>query len=159
MAAGMPCGGRDRRRHEDRDRGPSGLAVGSVSWSVGWSERWQRDVGYGVRAVCDHPLCHEPIDRGLAYICGGEIHGGEHGCGLFFCHEHLRYAERCSQLCPACEGRRKPYKAKADVVQWVQHKLNDPSWAEWRLENAELVDKLREAVLSALVVIPQVLKP
>lgn len=53
-----------------------------MSWAIGYDENWKRDVGYGVPAICDHPGCNEKIDRGLAFVCGGEPMGGEKGCGL-----------------------------------------------------------------------------
>lgn len=61
-----------------------------MGWSVGWDYNWNRDIGYGVPAICDHPECSEEIDRGLAYVCcGQQPHGGEYGCGLYFCSEHM----------------------------------------------------------------------
>jgi hypothetical protein len=50
----------------------------------------------------------------LAYVCGGDVYGGEHGCGRFFCYDHLDCYfdsdDNCSpQLCEECgklwEGR------------------------------------------------------
>lgn len=68
---------------------------------MGWSRGVNndgRDVGYAVKAECDHPTCHNQIDRGLSYVCGGE-HGtdGDRGCGQYFCEEH-----RVGDLCDAC---------------------------------------------------------
>ena len=77
-----------------------------MGWSIGFDKRWGkygRDIGYGVPATCDHPGCGEEIDRGLSYVCGGDAYGGEHGCGLFFCREHLTYEERDGHLVPLCE--------------------------------------------------------
>jgi hypothetical protein len=49
-----------------------------------------RKAGYGVVATCDEDGCGENIDRGLAYLCGEDPgDGGEHGCGGYFCGEHL----------------------------------------------------------------------
>lgn len=39
-----------------------------MGWSVGFDENWQRDIGYGVPAYCDHPQCKAEIDRGLDYV-------------------------------------------------------------------------------------------
>jgi hypothetical protein len=64
-----------------------------VGWEIGYDDTWARDIGYGVPAVCDHPDCKVKIDRGLGYVCGGEPYGGEQGCGLFFCSEHLFHSE------------------------------------------------------------------
>jgi hypothetical protein len=64
-----------------------------MGWGIGYDEHWERDIGYGVPAECDHSDCEAQIDRGLSYVCGGEPYGGELGCGLFFCAEHLFYSE------------------------------------------------------------------
>lgn len=54
-----------------------------MGWSIGYDERWKRDIGYGVPATCDHPGCEEKIDRGLSCVCANQQpYGGEHGCGL-----------------------------------------------------------------------------
>lgn len=116
-----------------------------MSWAVGFDEHWQRDIGYGVPAFCDHPGCSERIDRGLAYVCGGEPYGGEHGCGLYFCPNHLAYYTRNrSQACERCGRYRKPFKAKPDHPAWVRHKLADETWQGWRDENPDEVARLRD---------------
>jgi hypothetical protein len=68
-----------------------------MGWSLGHDNRWGkfgRDIGYGVPAPCDHPGCGAEIDRGLSYVCGTHPYGGEHGCGLHFCGDHLHFEER-----------------------------------------------------------------
>jgi len=74
-----------------------------------------RDIGYGVRAVCDQPKCRTRIDRGLYYYCGDRLTvegGGDHGCGGYFCAKHLSF-HICEgdgendlsvkgQFCPTC---------------------------------------------------------
>lgn len=142
-----------------------------MGWEIGYDDRWKRDIGYGVPAVCDHPGCNTEIDRGLSYVCGGEPYGGEMGCGLFFCYEHLFYAEPEPEwserppshaeeveyydsneehgafVCERCrdwyEAEEKgdldgptPFQPKPDVPSWTHHKATDPSWAEWRAEQA-----------------------
>ena len=103
-----------------------------MSWSIGYDTHWKRDIGYGVHAFCDHPRCNEEIDRGLAYVCGGEPYGGEKGCGLYFCYAHLRY----DNMCPKCSRYdKKPYKPKPEHPEWIKFKMTDDSWAEWRKEN------------------------
>lgn len=82
---------------------------------MGWAhgiDRHGREVGYGVTAICDHIDCDQVIDRGLAYVCGGEPDGGEDGCGVHFCGHHLFYAwrgedehEMSPQLCAPCLER------------------------------------------------------
>jgi hypothetical protein len=105
-----------------------------MGWSIGYDDNWNRDIGYGVPAYCDHPQCREEIDRGLSYVCGGEPYGGEHGCGLYFCGKHLGYAaRRHGQLCYRCLASKPPYKRiKPEHPRWVEHVSTDESWAEWR---------------------------
>ena len=108
-----------------------------MGWSLGWDNSWKRWIGYGVPAYCDSPKCTKEIDRGLAYVCGGEPLGGDHGCGLYFCPEHLRgYSGNRGQLCTRCRNYRDPYTAKPDHPDWIKHQQTDPSWAEWRAEQA-----------------------
>ncbi|APE11564.1 hypothetical protein [Rhodococcus sp. 2G] len=62
-----------------------------------------RDAGYGVEAECDHPDCHERINRGLGYLCGEDPDGHrdpeEPGCGKYYCEQHST-AHECTN--PAC---------------------------------------------------------
>lgn len=117
-----------------------------MGWSIGYDYKWQRDIGYGVPAVCDSPKCKKQIDRGLAYVCGSDVHGGEYGCGLFFCSEHShsrhpRGSEGYVRNCKRCLTYQAPYKAKPDVLEWLQWKLSDQSWAEWRHDHqADVAD-------------------
>lgn len=104
-----------------------------MGWSIGFDSYWNRDIGYGVPAICDFPKCRKKIDRGLSYVCGGEPYGGDLGCGLYFCSKHLRGEH---QLCSPCSHEDpKPYRAKPDVKEWINFKMTDPSWAEWRKQN------------------------
>jgi len=88
-----------------------------MGWAYGVNQEG-REVGYGVGATCDTAGCDAEIDRGLAYVCGGMHDGDEHGCGRYFCGEHLSYwfkladpaddesEERMSQqLCDECGQR------------------------------------------------------
>jgi hypothetical protein len=119
-----------------------------MGYAVGYDDHWKRDVGYGVPAYCDHPGCTAEIDRGLGYICGDEIGGGERGCGLFFCTAHqVGYDQTCA--CCAPKKRRKFFEPSADHPQWLKHKLTDESWQEWRDENAAEVLKMQEALAAA----------
>ena len=114
-----------------------------MGWSIGYDENWKRDIGYGVPATCDHPCCGKEIDRGLSHVCGGEPYGGERGCGLYFCAEHLHIHERLPQLCERCAPRRKkPFDPTPDRPEWVRHKLTDESWQQWRDENPDEVAAL-----------------
>lgn len=108
-----------------------------MSWAVG--EYNGRDIGYGVPAVCDHPDCNEPIDRGLGYVCGGDVYGGDDGCGLFFCGKHLY-----PTLCEKCVYGEEPFNQKPDTQEWKNHKLTCDSWREWREKNPQAVIDLRK---------------
>jgi len=115
-----------------------------MGWAVGFDERWNRDVGYGVPSVCDEPTCAASIDRGLSYVCGGEPFGGDKGCGLYFCEAHLWYSAITEpRLCTRCLAGESPYEPKADVRTWIEHKLQDESWATWRVANPANAEKLR----------------
>lgn len=114
-----------------------------MSWSIGYDERWKRDIGYGVPATCDHPGCGEVIDRGLSYVCGGQPYGGDHGCGLFFCGKHIGgFTHRCERC---CDGK-KPFPPTPDRPEWIRHKLAHESWRQWRNEFPEEVARLSEQV-------------
>lgn len=117
-----------------------------MGWSVGFDSNWDRDIGYGVPATCDHPGCGKRIDRGLAYVCGGDAYGGEYGCGLFFCYEHLQYADvedECVQLCERCANHEDAFTPTPDVLEWVNWKLTDESWQRWRDESPDEVAALK----------------
>lgn len=113
-----------------------------MGWAVGYDHDWQRDIGYGVPAVCDHPGCNEKINRGLAHVCGQEPFGGNKGCGLYFCSKHLVFGKG-TLLCDRCTHGRKFYKAKPDVMDWIKHKLRDQSWKPWRDQNQKQVTELK----------------
>lgn len=115
-----------------------------MGWSLGYDSNWQRDIGYGVPALCDHPQCSAEIDRGLAHVCGNEPYGGEDGCGLYFCGTH-QVGPR--QLCERCVMGQRPFPAKPDHATWMRHKLSDPSWAQWRAENPDDATALALALL------------
>jgi hypothetical protein len=116
-----------------------------MSWAIGYDTNWNRDIGYGVPAICDFPGCNEKIDRGLSFVCGGEPYGGEKGCGLFFCGKHLYHKSKGIQLCTrcvTCKGQADPFEPKPDILEWVYFKMVDPSWAKWREENGLTPEKL-----------------
>jgi hypothetical protein len=102
-----------------------------MGWSLGYDGDWERDIGYGVPAYCDHPDCNERIDRGLSYVCGGE-----HGCGLYFCWMHLHEADH-GQQCERCINEQEPFDAKPDHPLWTEFKMTDPSWERWRRKRTE----------------------
>lgn len=124
-----------------------------MGWSIGHDHNWNRDIGYGVPATCDHPGCGTRIDRGLSYVCGGEPYGGEKGCGLFFCSEHLMFRTKHNsfqgpQRCERCveEDESDPFEPTPDVPEWLQWKLTDESWQRWRDENPEEVSAIKDAL-------------
>lgn len=114
-----------------------------MGWSVGTGKD-NRDIGYGVPALCDHPSCSKEIDRGLSFVCGMiNTDGEDRGCGLHFCTTHLRHSPKYGQLCERCYPRqRKPFTRKPDLPEWSQHKLTDPTWAQWRAQNPQEVAAL-----------------
>ncbi|WP_261523637.1 hypothetical protein [Burkholderia multivorans] len=122
-----------------------------MGWSIGYDDNWKRDIGYGVPATCDHPECNVRIDRGLAHVCAHqEPYGGPEGCGLYFCHDHLRggMCERCALITE--DGPYiAPFEAKPDRRDWIEWKLTDPSWQEWRNEHVDEVEKMRAAIGNA----------
>jgi hypothetical protein len=121
-----------------------------MSWSIGYDTHWKRDIGYGVPAYCDHPGCLKKIDRGLAHVCGGEPHGGEFGCGLYFCSDHLYMGEKC-QLCEMCDNSKPLFEPTPDHSEWIAHKLSDDSWEEWREQNKETVLALTKQLYYELI--------
>lgn len=126
-----------------------------MSWAVGYDERWQRDIGYGVPAYCDYPGCEQEINRGLAYVCCRDRpYGGEHGCGRYYCRRH----EMLTWEAPDCEDEDgdEPRCAHPDDAHvspdhpdWMRHKLTDESWQPWRDENPEMVAALKKALIDA----------
>lgn len=116
-----------------------------MSWSIGYDSHWQRDIGYGVPAFCDHPGCDAEIDRGLAHVCGGDPYGGDRGCGLYFCGSHLSADAKYKQVCNRCLRYRRPYKRMApEHPRWIDHKLTDESWKAWRDDHPVEVAQLAE---------------
>ena len=110
-----------------------------MGWSIGYDEKMGRDIGYGVPAICDHPDCNKEIDRGLAYVCcNQEPYGGDDGCGLYFCEDHRDISGKCER----CQRDEDPFEPKPDTQEWIQHKLNDESWAEWREKNPDKYNEL-----------------
>lgn len=113
-----------------------------MGWSIGYDETWRRDIGYGVPAYCDHPGCTAEIHRGLSYVCcATQPHGGDTGCGRYFCSEHMA-VEYDDDDEPRC-GHIDQDHVSADHPDWLQWKLGDASWQGWREEHPEQVERLR----------------
>ena len=122
-----------------------------MGWSVGFDAKQNRFVGYGVPAVCEHPKCHDLIDRGLSHVCGGEPFGGETGCGLYFCERHLKYSTRLPQpVCDQCLTGAAPFPMKPERQQWLRHLLEDSSWAQWRAEHPREVERIKLSLATAV---------
>jgi hypothetical protein len=117
-----------------------------MGWQVGFDSRWNRDIGYGVPAVCDHPDCGEAIDRGLGYVCGGEPYGGEDGCGLYFCDKHMFCTDEGVQVCDRCRDEEPPYEPTPDTREWIDWKLTDESWRPWRDEHPDKVSAMKAVI-------------
>lgn len=109
-----------------------------MGWSIGFDEKWQRDIGYGVPAYCDHPDCNEKIDRGLSYVCANEEPRGGDGCGLYFCGKHLGYGsednDNLRNCCERCAEGKEAFMPKPEHPEWLAFKATDPSWEKWRKE-------------------------
>lgn len=104
-----------------------------MGWSIGWCPNWNRDIGYGVPAYCDFPGCNEEIDRGLSYKCLNE---DDFECTLFFCENHRIACEDCESCYLVAKPNEHP--------EWINWKLTDESWKQWREENPEEVEKLKK---------------
>lgn len=113
-----------------------------MGWSIGYDSKWNRDIGYGVPAYCDHPNCLREINRGLSYVCcNSQPYGGERGCGLYFCEHHANI----DHICESCQKRRmKDFLPTPDHPTWIKHKLKDASWKKWREEHPQVVEQMRE---------------
>lgn len=102
-----------------------------MGWELGYDNRHERWVGYGVPAFCDHPGCNAEIDRGLGFKCEEE----GCGCSKFYCERHRMEVESHTHVRPVwCEH-----------PKWVEHLLTDSSWEKWRRENPAAVLQLRKA--------------
>ena len=80
----------------------------------------ERHMGYAVVCECDHPRCHEKIDRGLDYLCGEDPGETEHGCGRYFCGKHrktrtYRDYDRDVWNCGRCRRGQQPWPMKPDL--------------------------------------------
>jgi hypothetical protein len=110
-----------------------------MGWSLGFDSNWNRDIGYGVPATCDHPECNADINRGLYHVCcEQEPYGGENGCGLYFCDNHRNHENKCER----CQNEKEPFEPKPEHHTWANFKLTDKSWNEWRINNPDKVAEL-----------------
>lgn len=112
----------------------------------------ERFGGYGVPAICEHPDCNKEIYRGMSSACGGRP-GSEYGCDRYFCSKHLNIhcfnvggGREYIEVCERCDKRKKPFPYKPEHPEWAQHLLTHESWQEWRDNNPEKVEKLKNNV-------------
>jgi hypothetical protein len=111
-----------------------------MGWGLGFDNNWNRWIGYEVPAYCDHPKCKAKIDRGLSYVCcKQQPHGGEDGCGLYFCNKHSDGDGKCKR----CANGKEPFKPKPEHPTWMKHLLTHSTWEEWREENPKEVEKFK----------------
>jgi len=123
-----------------------------MGWSIGYDSNWDRFIGYGVPAYCDHPDCNETIDRGLSHVCGGEPYGGD-SCGLYFCGNHLYYNYEGVQVCERCKQGEESknddietFDPKPEHPDWIKHILKDTTWKQWRNENKDKVKNFKRII-------------
>lgn len=142
-----------------------------MSWAIGFSKNQNRDVGYSVSAICDHPGCAVEIDRGLGYICCENINHNA-TCGAFYCAEHREnyvYGDEVEDMdedelealgidpnesavqdaiddCEIVRCKHEPIEPGKESAAWLKHVLKDPSWEQWRQENPAQVTAYREAL-------------
>lgn len=126
-------------------------------------KRWG---GYGVSAICEYPNCNEEIDRGISFACGGEPFS-EHGCDRYFCSKHLHYTyfnpetgKKCRHkndcecetinVCERCMDNKPQFPYKPETKEWAEHVSTDESWEEWRKNNPEEAEELRNIYLPVL---------
>jgi hypothetical protein len=115
-----------------------------MGWEIGYDNKYKRDIGYGVPAICDHPDCNEEIDRGLGYVCGEDAYGGDEGCGLFFCSGHSYTNDNGVRVCERCLNNKEEFEPKPDIDKWMHWKLDNESWKNWRIENPKEVEKIKK---------------
>jgi len=60
-----------------------------MGWAFCGTDKYNREIGYSVKAICDDPNCDKIIQRGLSNVCGGWHGDTEKGCGRYFCKDHL----------------------------------------------------------------------
>lgn len=76
------------------------------------------EAGYSVETACEEDGCKAKIDRGLAYLCGKMPGGDEHGCGGYYCGQHLHMApgKGMRDLCTRCCERADQEEARTRIL-------------------------------------------
>lgn len=142
-----------------------------MSWAIGFNKEQDRDVGYSVIAICDHPGCTAEITRGIGYVCCENINHRV-SCGAFLCEEHREnyvYGDEVEDLDPedlealnidvddpevqeaiedgeivACKHEH--IEDKKEHAGWLDHCLTDATWETWRQENPKKVQEYKAAL-------------
>lgn len=83
--------------------------MGYASYTV-YRNGEEIEAGYDVEDGCNKDGCTAKIDRGLGNLCGETPGGDEHGCGHYFCGEHL-FGGNPGQ-CEACRAAADKRKRK-----------------------------------------------
>ena len=63
------------------------------------------------------------------------------------CYSHPRGLDHSILRCPRCYAYKPPYTPKLDLPEWIEWKLTDESWQQWRDENPEEVASMCLALL------------
>ena len=105
-------------------------------------EYGERFAGYGVPAICEHPDCNEKIDRGMSFACGGMPYE-DNSCDRYFCEKHLSCGDSGKNLCEMCISEKDPFPKKPETKEWMEHLLEDESWAEWRRNNPNKAEEFK----------------
>lgn len=130
---------------------------------MGWSfaiddSRAEGDqgIGYSVPAKCDLDGCEVDIDRGLAYVCGSDPYGGEHGCGKFFCADHLAWYSYWTQ-----DGQEhlSPQMCDACGAEWEKRGLTEDEYYELQNTLYAQCRQFREACIKFVWMIAEKLRP
>ncbi|MER7953859.1 hypothetical protein [Streptomyces sp. NPDC096030] len=74
------------------------------------------EAGYAVETTCEKNGCDARIDRGLAHLCGKTPGGDEHGCGGYYCENHLNIGptSETGELCDPCYSTHEAEHPKGD---------------------------------------------
>ena len=144
-----------------------------MSWCIGFSKEQNRDVGYGVPAICDHPGCSNAINRGIGYLCCEDI-SHVASCQGYFCEDHRHNytlgdeledmepeeLEELEELGVNIDDPETQLRiAEGDIIRchhqaierkesavWLEHCLTDDSWETWRNQNPAMVTAYQKAL-------------
>jgi hypothetical protein len=98
-----------------------------MGWAVGWDYEHRRWKGYGVPAFCDAKGCETKIDRGMGWAADRDEEDHEELPNVFTCGNHTLEDVDEDNL-------------PKEHPEWLEHILNDESWAKWRGEEPAFVE-------------------